>query len=69
MDKEIILYTTHCPQCKVLEAKLKEKKINYSQITNVELMLQKGMDSVPVLEVEGKLLNYSQALKWVMKEN
>lgn len=61
----IILYSTHCPKCKVLETKLKNKGIIYEENNNVEEMLEKDITSVPYLEVEGKLLNFVEAINWV----
>ena len=62
---EIILYSTHCPRCTVLEAKLKQKNIEYQEINNVDEMLKLGIQSVPQLKVDGKLMDFSEAVKWV----
>ena len=35
----IIMYTTHCPRCKVLAAKLAAKGVTYKEETNTETML------------------------------
>lgn len=51
----IVLYTTHCPQCRGVEALLKSKKINYVENTDVDKMLSLGIKSVPVLSVDDKL--------------
>lgn len=61
----IILYSTGCPKCRVLEAKLKEKNIDYVHKNNVDEMLEKGIQSVPVLEVNGELLDFIKAIQWV----
>ena len=61
----IKLYTTHCPQCKALETKLAKKNINYEEIDDQEVMKQLGFKSVPMLEVNGQIYNFSQAIKWV----
>lgn len=62
---EIIFYSTHCPKCKVLEAKLKNKNINYVENNDVDSMLQKGIKSTPCLEVDGKILDFKTAVEWV----
>ena len=62
------LYTTHCPQCKVLETKLERAGIEYVQNDDVSLMTKLGFKSVPVLEVNGEYLNFSQAIKWVNEQ-
>lgn len=61
----INLYTTHCPQCKVLQAKLDEKGIKYNVIEDVKLMRKMGLMSAPALQIEDDILTFSQAVKWV----
>jgi glutaredoxin len=62
---EIILYTTGCPKCKVLEAKLKQKGLEYKEITDINEIANKGFMTVPVLEVDGKILNFTEANTWI----
>lgn len=61
----IILYTTHCPKCNVLETKLKSKNIEFEICENVDLMLSKGIQQAPYLEVDNELMDFSKAVKWV----
>ena len=65
----VIMYTTHCPQCKVLEKMLNDKKIEYTQITDIDVMKSKGIQSVPYLEVEGKLQNFKEPMEWIRNAN
>lgn len=60
-----ILYTTHCPKCNVLETKLKSKNIEFEICEDVDLMLSKGIQQAPYLEVDNELMNFSKAVKWV----
>lgn len=60
-----IVYSTGCPQCKVLISKLKEKKIPHEIISDIDVMLEKGIQSVPVIEYEGKLYPFVEALKLI----
>lgn len=62
---KVIMYTTHCPQCKVLEKMLNDKKIEYTQITDINIMKSKGIQSVPYLEVEGELKNFKESMEWI----
>lgn len=62
---KVIMYTTHCPQCKVLEKMLNDKKIEYTQITDIDIMKSKGIQSVPYLEVEGELKNFKESMEWI----
>lgn len=61
----IILYTTHCPKCTVIEKKLKAKNISYTEVDDVETMQALGFHSLPVLKVDDEVLNFQQAYKWV----
>lgn len=62
---EVILYSTHCPKCNILEKKLKQKNITYKEINDIEIMKEKGYLTVPVLEVNGTSMNFKQAVDWV----
>lgn len=61
----IKMYSTHCPKCKILETKLNQKNIEYEECNDVDEMLSKGIETVPVLEVDGQLLDFGNAVKWV----
>lgn len=62
----VTLYTTHCPKCIILEKKLQDRNIEYQVCDDVDLMLSKGMQEAPYLEVEEKeMMNFSKAIKWV----
>lgn len=60
-----ILYTTHCPMCSVLKSKLQSKNISFQEIDDVDEMMKLGIESVPVLKIGEKLLNFSEAVSYV----
>ena len=60
----VVLYTTHCPKCRVLETKLKQKGIEYKEIADTAVMQEKGFEFVPVLEVDGVTYEFRAAVKW-----
>lgn len=66
--KEITLYTTHCPKCKILQKKLSDKNVTFKSIENVQ-EIQKVTTKVPVLVIkdqnENKTLDYYEAIKYV----
>lgn len=62
----IKLYTTHCPKCKVIEKKLAQKNIQYIEVTDVDEMQRLGFKSAPILEVDGKIMNMTDANRWIM---
>lgn len=65
---DIILYSTHCPQCDILEEKLNAKNIKYTEVSDISLMLEKGIKNVPVLEVDGDMMDFLKACEWVKKQ-
>lgn len=64
----MILYTTHCPRCRVLENALSSKGLSYETCEDVQKMLDLGLTEAPALDVDGKVLNYSEAMKYIMEE-
>lgn len=65
---KVILYTTHCPKCKVLETKLKQLNIDYQIIEDEKIMMDKGFMEAPKLEIDGKVMGFGEAINWI-KEN
>ena len=65
---KIILYTTHCPMCRLVERKLKEKNIKYSIFEDKDEMIKKGFTSVPVLQVEDKYYTGTQNILKLIDE-
>ena len=61
----VVLYTTGCPKCKVLEKKLRDKGIEFQVENDVDLMIEKGYLMAPVLVVDGKEYEFGEAVKWV----
>lgn len=61
----VVLYSTHCPKCRVLETKLKQKGIDYQEVNDVAIMQEKGFEFVPVLEVDGVVYNFKEAVEWI----
>ena len=61
----VILYTIHCPKCDVLEQKLNIKGIKFEKVDDIATIQAKGMDTMPMLEVDGELYDFSAAVKWV----
>lgn len=61
----VILYSTHCPKCKVLETKLKQKNIIYKEVNDTTIMQEKGFEFMPVLEVNDVVYNFKEAVDWI----
>ena len=65
---DIVLYSTKCPKCKVLEAKLKQSNIEFKEINDVDLMVEKGFKSAPILEVNGVAYGFKEAVEWIKEQ-
>lgn len=61
----IILYSNHCPQCRALSTMLKQKGLEYSEENDINLMLSKGLNSAPNLEVDGNIMTFKEAIEWL----
>lgn len=61
-----ILYSTNCPKCRALENLLTKNKIEYEVVTDRDVMVKKGFASAPKLEINGEVMDYTTAVKWVM---
>lgn len=64
---DVKLYSTHCPKCMVLEKKLQQKNVSFEEINDVAVMEKKGFMQVPMLEVDGKVMDFMQANDWIKK--
>ena len=62
---KVLLYSTHCPRCNVLKKKLQQKNIQFEEINDIEIMMEKGYMSAPMLEVDGVSMNFKEASDWV----
>ena len=58
----VVLYTTNCPRCIVLEKKLKQKGIEFEARTDFD---EKGFASAPLLEVDGEIMAFNEANQWI----
>lgn len=65
MENKIVLYSTGCPKCKILEKKLGEKNMAYEKVTDADVMIKRGFQSVPMLEVDGNVMEFGDAIRWI----
>lgn len=59
------LYTIGCPACNVLERKLAAKNIEFDRVEDRDLFSSLGIETFPVLEVEGQRLDLGAANAWI----
>ena len=65
MEQKVTLYSNGCPKCRVLEAKLGAKNIEYDKVQDISEMQAKGFSSMPMLAVGDECLNFVKANDWV----
>ena len=61
----IVLYSTNCPKCKILEKKLNNANIKYTVSNNIDEMLAMGFMEAPILQVYGDFMNFKEAIDWI----
>ena len=66
--KNIVLYSTGCPKCEILKKKLAEKGISYTENNSVDEMLGLGINTVPMLSVEGELKDFTESTVWLRNQ-
>lgn len=59
------LFSTHCPRCNILVAKLNQKNVKFEEITDINTMEKMGIMSVPMLLVDDKLMDFKEAVTWI----
>lgn len=65
---DIVLYSTGCPRCAVLKSKLSSSGIPYREENDVEKMISIGLTEVPALQVDGEILPFSDAVRWINRQ-
>ena len=62
---KIVLYSTGCPKCKILEQKLDMKNIEYEKTNDVSELVKMGFTSAPVLKIDDEYLEFKAANEWI----
>lgn len=69
MGNKVTLYEHGCPRCKVLKMKLDQKGIQYENVTDVEVMKEKGFKEAPKLEIaDGTVMDFKEAVEWIKEQ-
>lgn len=45
--------------------KLQLKKVEYEEVNDVSIMIEKGFMSAPMLEVDDVVMDFNEACKWI----
>lgn len=55
-----------CPKCDLIKAKMKNKNIPFEEITDQDIMKEKGFLLLPVLETEERIItSFSEINKYI----
>lgn len=65
----IVLYSNNCPKCKILKQKLNSKNIQYNEVNDIDLMIGRGFNEVPLLEIDGNIYRFNDAVQWINRIN
>lgn len=60
-----VLFSTGCPRCLELKKLLERTNIEYETVSDVEQILNSGIDKVPVLQVEDRRMGFKEAKEWI----
>lgn len=67
--ESIVLYSSHCPKCDMIEKILKEKGINFDVVDDENFYLplaeENNIDSMPFADVNGKILNTKELQEYI----
>ena len=70
---KIKLYSTGCSSCIMLKRTLEEKKVDFTIVDDMDNILEvankHGFKTVPFLEIDNTIYNYSEAMEIVKKMN
>ena len=62
---KIVLYSTGCSRCSVLKNKLTSKHLAFEEVNDVVEMAKLGITTVPWLAVDGQMMDFAEAVRWV----
>lgn len=65
MNNTILYSTAHCPMCTMIKRRLDAENIKYTVVDDIDIMREKGIVHVPVLETNGQLLNAAEILDYI----
>lgn len=61
----VTLYTISCPKCVVLEKKMDLKGVVFKKVEDIDVMRNLGFSSAPMLDVDGEIMDFNMAIKWI----
>lgn len=62
---KVILYSTNCPKCNVLEKKMTQKNVEFEIVNGTKEIVKMGYLTAPLLKVDDKIMEFKEANDWV----
>ena len=63
--EKVVLLSTGCPRCKILEMRLKKEGILFDIIDDENKIKEMGFMEVPVLKYGERFMNFKESLDWL----
>ena len=68
--RKIILYTTStCHRCHAVKQILQANNVEYEEVTDINIMRDRGFIEVPMMDVDEKTLDYGDISAWLKENN
>ena len=61
----VVLYSSGCPMCKVLETKLNQKNIKFEISDNLDYLVEQGVQTLPQLGINNSLIDFKNSCNLV----
>lgn len=69
MQKLILYSMPGCPMCDMLASQLNVAGIEYAKVTDREVLKEKGITHVPMLQLDdGRLIGVADAMKYIKEK-
>ena len=69
MGKVILYSTVTCHRCKAIKQILQINNVEYDEVTDIEVMKNKGFQEVPMMEIDKKILDCGGISAWLKENN
>lgn len=63
----VTLYSNDCPNCLALKTELDNAKVEYAICSDIDTMINMGLNELPVLEINGRIMNNNESIEWIKK--
>lgn len=70
MGETVILYSSQeCIRCRLVKQMLDTHNVQYTEVNDKRIMIDKGIEQLPALEINEKIMEYAEILTWLQQNN